>query len=673
MFWFLRRALSFLFWYITPTVLPLLIFCTAIYVGFEFNPSTVFAKDSIDTWRNVTSSPADASANSIDTSGPETNSMPQVSKPAVAAPVSTEKRVPVYGAFDFLSGYFGNRTAPIMVAGIPWSNGSANYTQLQNKQGGTTFWDYWGKDEPWNSTNHRWQSTNRQWHTYRETAIVDAHGKSVSAYVLVDRSGPGVLSDLWFTQDATPSFINLITPSNWFDGNLPADLVEWGNLAQLGRMRIEVDDQIVFDGPIEDWFSDKSHQVPASLRDVFLWQYSEYGSDGSIIPIPYQHRLRIMTYGGSAKPQWFTATGMKFPQGTRVNSYTGNGDNFPTDTLTQMADNIKSPEKYIDTLEKIQNYNFDVHAGAPAIIHLAGAGAIGALQFRIPTRGDDPSLLRLRVKYGNQVGVDLPFLAFFGQADRVLLHHSTPIGVIKSGDAYLFYSNFPMPYQNGIDIELTANRADAAPVPVHVKLAILSETYSTQLRTAYQEPEQLQVYGPDYTAQLEGNGKLVGLILVTTGQNYSLVPKVYLANKPNVLDPATQAWPLGYLEGNLTLYDGAGEFRIYGGQEEWADGGYYFDSGYTLPPGGSNRPFGGVLRYREAPDGYATIFRYFNDLSAFPFRNGLHLNFGHGTWRNNFSVKYGVTVFYYKQLAGMPSVALPASQSTTLDSTNPTQ
>jgi hypothetical protein len=38
---------------------------------------------------------------------------------------------------------------------------------------------------------------------------------------------------------------------------------------------------------------------------------------------------------------------------------------------------------------------------------------------------------------------------------------------------------------------------------------------------------------------------------------------------------------------------------------------------------------------------------YFNDLSALPFEDGLHLSFGHGTYENNFPVSYGATAFYY--------------------------
>jgi hypothetical protein len=155
---------------------------------------------------------------------------------------------------------------------------------------------------------------------------------------------------------------------------------------------------------------------------------------------------------------------------------------------------------------------------------------------------------------------------------------------------------------------------------------------------------------------------MVGLVLVTKDQEFSKVPKIY-RDRSGREDPATMAWGMGYLEGNLNLYDGRGNGRLYSGHEDWVDGGYYFNSGYTTPSGGGNRPFGGILRYREGDDGYATLFRYFNDLSAFRFKSDLHLMFGHGTWKNNFPVKYGATVYYYRQVTGGNAATLPASEN----------
>jgi hypothetical protein len=167
--------------------------------------------------------------------------------------------------------------------------------------------------------------------------------------------------------------------------------------------------------------------------------------------------------------------------------------------------------------------------------------------------------------------------------------------------------------------------------------------------------------GPDFKVDIDGSGKLVGLVLATKDQQYDLVPRS--KNKETGKeDSDKRIWPMGYLEGNLTISDGQGNRRYYSGQEDWAEGGYYFDSGFTVPAGGANRPFAGVLRYRHGQnEGYATLFRYFNDASAFTFKDGLHLSFGHGTWRNNFPVTYGVTVYYYRSVPEMDATPLPSS------------
>ena len=184
------------------------------------------------------------------------------------------------------------------------------------------------------------------------------------------------------------------------------------------------------------------------------------------------------------------------------------------------------------------------------------------------------------------------------------------------------------------------------------RIALSRETRDAQFWVRYDPKQKLAMHGPDYQIALPGDGKLVGIVLATDDQDLDKIPKIFAPGKPNEEDAVKRAWAMGYLEGNLHLIDGAGNDRMYGGHEEWASGAFYFNQGYTNPPGGSNRAFGGILRYKGGKDGYATVFRYFNDLSALRFKNGLQMNFGHGTWQNNFPVRYGTTVYYYKQVNG---------------------
>jgi hypothetical protein len=225
-----------------------------------------------------------------------------------------------------------------------------------------------------------------------------------------------------------------------------------------------------------------------------------------------------------------------------------------------------------------------------------------------------------------------------------------------------------MPFQQGIRIQLETDSAST--LPIAVQIAMIKQTANTQLRTLYKPSEPIAVYGPDFQGDLEGNGKLVGLVLATHDQEFDRVPLSTNAITGKA-DGSRKAWPMGYLEGNLTIRDGTGAARYYSGQEDWAEGGFYFNSGYTTPPGGANMPFAGILRYQGGKQGLATLFRYFNDLSAFRFKEGLHLAFGHGTWNNNFPVQYGATVFFYSEIPGMPNTPLSASNHTEGGSTGP--
>lgn len=583
-------------------------------------------------------------------------------EPTLTPRATPTKPAQVDSSLDLLSDYLTNRTYPALGEGRQWIVSSLNVAQWQDQFGGTTFWDFWGDAETWETTNHQWQDDDGKWRLFKqESRKLD--GRDVPVYVLVDRPGPGVMDKLWFTHETIIFRGDILNHLKILGPKGLEDIVEWGDLHKLGNLRIEIDDRVVYDGAIRAWFSGAAQHLTPDLAKMFVWRYGQFGAFGNIIPMPYQSRLKVSVYGGSSKPKWFMATGVTLPSGTRVKPYS---NDLPLDEMTRLAPNVLTPENVINQFAS-PRVELPAQAGAPALIEFPGAGTLQAIQFVIPKRYD-PKQLALRVKYGNDIGIDLPFLAFFTDHDQVALHRSTPIGVIDSGDAYTFYNNLPMPYQRGITIEISTK--SATPIALSARVAradvIASETKQspssntgiassqnallamTQLRAHYKSNERLQPFTPDYQVKIPGNGKLVGIVLVTKDQDFKRVPTRNLPGT-NQEDPATHSWPNGYLEANLSLMDGAGNARIFNGHEDWAGGGYYFNLGFTTPSGGGNRPFGGILRYKEAVDGYATVFRYFNDLSAFRFKKGLTLSFGHGTWRNNYPVTFGTTVLYYSE------------------------
>jgi hypothetical protein len=556
---------------------------------------------------------------------------------AIPATLATPPPSTPLTAFDFLQDYLTNQTYPRIIEGTPWTNNTVNVTQLQEELGGVTYWDFFSEPENWDSPFYMWQDDAGNWRPYAKQTIRDAVGREFTAYELLDRMGPGAMDRLWFTQDAVWMLTTEQSRQDVGPIKNPADLSEWGNVGALGNLRIEVDDRILFDGAIIDWLSGKALRLSPEAAQILTWRHREFGSTGNILPVLYQKRLRVLTYGGTKKPKWFLATGVRFASDVKLAPFA----ELPTDQIAKLARNVLQAENFIDSFDNVRAFDVIVQPNRPAMLQFNGAGTLAVFQFRI-AKTDDPKTIGLRIKYNNVIAIDLPLIAFFGDQKFLTPHHSSPLGIVDTGNAYVFYCNLPLPYRDGMTIELTSNKS----LTIATRIATTPPSASTQLWVDYRPPAKLKMYGPDYQIKLPGDGKLVGIVLETEDQGLDQIPKIEI--KPGVEDPVKRAWPMGYLEGNLTLTDGRGNARIFGGHEDWADGGFYFNRGYTEPPGGANRPFGGILRYKDGKDGYATIFRYFNDLAALRYRGGLLLSFGHGTWQNNFPVSYGTTIFYYR-------------------------
>lgn len=566
--------------------------------------------------------------------------------PLVPTPERDPDQVPIYAAFDFLRGYLTNQTHPIILDGKPWENSTLNWEQYQQELGGVTYWDFNSEPENWDSPSYLWQDDSGAWRPYEKQVVRTPNGQETIGYVILDRQGPGVMDKIWFAEDAVWM---LTTEQSRKDVGPIASMdefLEWGNLEKLGNLRVQVDDRVAYDGPVKDWLSGRAWGLTPDLARILTWRHREYGSSGSILPVLYQKTLRLTLYGGSKKPKWFLATGIRFAASVRVKSYRGSGD-LPIPEMATLVHNVLRPDEYIHSLSNVRAFDLSVQPRSGSRLQFNGQGTLNALELRIGKK-EDPRQLWLRILYGEQMAINLPLIAFFSDQKQLVLHRSTPLGVVEDGETYVFYCNLPMPFQNGMTLELATNGSDS--IPVSISVATSREAANTQLWVRYVEPEKTTMYGPDFRVQITGDGKLMGLVLQSDDQELDRIPKVYAAGSTTVEDPVKRTWPMGYLEGNLTLTDGDGNSRVFGGQEDWADAGFYFNRGYTDPPGGSNRPFGGILRYKDGKDGYATLFRYFSDMSAFRFKEGLTLAFGHGTWKNNFPVHYGTTVYYYRQV-----------------------
>ena len=208
---------------------------------------------------------------------------------------------------------------------------------------------------------------------------------------------PGVMDKIWFTEDA----VWMLTTDQSKEDVGPIDdmqnFVEWGNLEKLGNFRIEVDDKIAYDGPIKDWFSGKALGLTPELVQILTWRHREYGSSGSIVPIPFQKHLRVLLYGGTKKPKWFMATGVRFADTVTVKPFTAS--DLPLAQMTRLAQNVLQPESYIDSLNP-RALAVQADPGTPATIRFAGAGTVDALQFHVSKKYDPKATVAAR-RYGS--------------------------------------------------------------------------------------------------------------------------------------------------------------------------------------------------------------------------------------------------------------------------------
>lgn len=566
----------------------------------------------------------------------------------------TPTKIAELNLVGLMSDYLGNHTYALVRDSTPWANNSVNVWQYSQPRGGVSLWDYFastfgqGFEEDWRSPRYGWLNDKGVWVPYRTEIVKDSQGLNAASYVIVDRMGTGVVDKMMFTHYSVDSRPDDPAP----------DLAEWGYLSRLGMIKIEVDDRIAYDVPIELWFSGQAVCLSPENARLFFWRYRDFGSNGSVLPIPYQEHIKISVYGGVEKPKWFTFTGVTFPAGMHVKPFFGCLDAASQESITSLSRNVTAPETYLSTLggqtltrdlqpAVVGQYNPpSQESSVPSRLAFQGKGTLLALQFKIP-KSYDATSIDLRISYGNDVAIDMPLVAFFSDQDRLVIHRSAPIGVVqdpRDPNAYLFYSNYPLPYQNGMAVELATR---SAPIIIQVSYALSPESAKSQFRATYDDfrtHPALEPLGPDYVARLPGNGKLVGVVLAT--RDYVFDPKSIPGPPPEVY-PGTIVFPMGYMESNVTLKDGSGVTRVFSGLEDFADGGYDFAS--DQGPGAKNLPFAGVLAFSWKPPekGFFTIFRYLPDQSAFRFKDGLILAFQHGTWQNNYPVRYGLTTFYY--------------------------
>jgi hypothetical protein len=176
----------------------------------------------------------------------------------------------------------------------------------------------------------------------------DTHG-----CVIAERAGAGEIESLWFTRD-------------------------YGNMANNGRIRIELDGKVVVDELL-------SELVDGKAGAPFVWPLVGNGDDtagGSVItvPMPYRESMRVTV---QKDPFFYHVTYREFPDARGVSTFD------PRDPAQDVVNRLRGfglrdPKPALPGAAT-KRYSGDVAPGASAsVASLSGAGWVSQVRVRLP-------------------------------------------------------------------------------------------------------------------------------------------------------------------------------------------------------------------------------------------------------------------------------------------------
>lgn len=413
----------------------------------------------------------------------------------------------------------------------------------------------------------------------------DAEGR----YVLMEASGPGVVTRLWMTGPVT-------------QGN--------GDPAVFGRIQFFIDGETSprIDVPAAELFGGGLRAFPAPLCHDYR---VSSGGDYCDVRIPFAKSVKVVTTGPSA---YYDVGYETYPRGTAIHSYRPR-DRAALRSLAEAASTWERAGRDPRILPpgRTDAGTTRVPAGGTAkLVRIRGSGAIRAIRIALD-RHDDATLraVRLRARWdgADRPAVDAPLADLFltGAGEREpaagLLAGYSP----RRHQGYLY---FPMPFRHGASVRLL-NPTDAA---VTARWSVQRTTrrygsvgHATGRFHATFNREPATELGRDYTMlAARGAGKVVGVSFTERGD--------YPAGLPT------------FLEGDERVYvDGSRTPAIYGtGTEDFFSGAYYYTSMFSLPDHGATA-------LEQLGPNLAQAAQYRLMLAdPWQFRRGIRLGIEHG-------------------------------------------
>lgn len=413
----------------------------------------------------------------------------------------------------------------------------------------------------------------------------DAEGR----YVLMEATGPGVVTRLWMTGPVT-------------QGN--------GNPAVFGRIQFFIDGEVTprIDVPASELFGGGLPAFPAPLCNDYR---ISSGGDHCDVRVPFARSVKVVTTGPSA---YYDVGYETYPRGADIESYEAD-DRAMLRSLDQAAavwQRAGADPRILPAGRRHAGTTRVPADGAARLLRIRGSGAIRAIRIALD-RYDDATLraVRLQARWDGsaKTAVNAPLSELFltGAGER---EPATGLLAGYSPERHEGYLYFPMPFRRSAALRLV--NPTGAPVTARWSVQQTTRRYGsvghgTGWFHATFNHDPATDLGRDYTMlAARGAGQVVGVSFTERGD--------YPAELPT------------FLEGDERVYiDGSRTPAIYGtGTEDFFSGAYYYTSMFALPDHGATA-------LEQLGPNLAQAAQYRLMLAdPWEFRDGIRLGIEHG-------------------------------------------
>ncbi len=419
------------------------------------------------------------------------------------------------------------------------------------------------------------------------------------AFVIFEDQGPGCVYRIW-SANPGPRRIEF-----YFDG--------------------ETEPRLAFD-KFEDMFLNKQPPFVAPLSVNAMGGWTSY------VPLPYRKSLKIVT---RERINFYQITYRKFPKAMGVKTFTpelGRSARKKLDRVVK-AWNALGENPWPEAVkESFSAGNATIEPGKSALLgQFDGAGSVYALKLRVESTSlkvRREAVLRVTVDGAAEPQVNVPLGDFF----LAPFPTGASQGLLCGSKDGVYYSYWPMPFANGIRVELVNDGA----LPLTASLEWGGQRGKPGKNTG-------RFHATWHRQNPTEAGKLFPILEATGRGQWCGVSHAMQGEGPG----------LGFLEGDEMLWiDGRDNTAYNGtGTEDYFNGGWYFGKVGSQPLWGCG--------YLDDPQGRCHAYRL-QTVDLIPFQQTFRGGIEHGHANEYIADYAGVTFGYFAPDATVTKTPIPA-------------